>query len=301
MKLRTDLIRTDGGTQMRVGPYNEDVLKDYGEVVTGGGQLPPLTVFQEGNTYWLADGFHRLKAYKNLNVKEVEADVREGGKRDAILYAVGANASHGLRRTSKDKRQAIETLLRDDEWVQWSDSEIARRCGVSHPTVAKLRGELTEAGILKNLQDAPRRVERNGTTYEQRQPVRAQAAPIPERQPVVDIAEEPAPPPDTEFGPIIDAPPVARPLPALPQLPDGYRPGADPNIPPRLDALRKALDVLLRFDKDGKDLLDHRGSDLMQLKLLAYYAHKMLASWLGGTAAADLEQEVKTIAVEALN
>lgn len=30
-------------------------------------------------------------------------------------------------------------LLNDEEWSKWSDSEIARRCRVSHPFVAKLR------------------------------------------------------------------------------------------------------------------------------------------------------------------
>ena len=131
MKLRTDQIRTDGGTQMRVGPYHDDVLSDYGEVIQGGGSLPPLTVFFDAQHYWLADGFHRLKAYKSQNVREVEAEVKQGSKRDAILYAVGANASHGLRRTNADKRHAVETLLKDDEWSGWADREIARRCGVS--------------------------------------------------------------------------------------------------------------------------------------------------------------------------
>ena len=34
-------------------------------------------------------------------------------------------------------------LLNDDEWSQWSDREIARRCAVHHNTVEKLRRELT--------------------------------------------------------------------------------------------------------------------------------------------------------------
>ena len=59
-----------------------------------------------------------------------------------MLYSVGANATHGLPRSNADKRRAVETLLRDDEWAQWSDSEIARRAAVSQPFVGKVRGEV---------------------------------------------------------------------------------------------------------------------------------------------------------------
>jgi cell pole-organizing protein PopZ len=34
---------------------------------------------------------------------EIAADVRAGTRRDAILYAVAANASHNLKRTNHDK------------------------------------------------------------------------------------------------------------------------------------------------------------------------------------------------------
>lgn len=38
---------------------------------------------------------------------------------------------------------AVLTLLEDAEWATWSDREIARRCAVSHPFVAALRGSVT--------------------------------------------------------------------------------------------------------------------------------------------------------------
>jgi hypothetical protein len=63
--------------------------------------------------------------------------------RDAILYAVCANASHGLKRTNRDKRNAAMTLLKDPKWSAWSDGEIARRCAVTQQFVSKLRSSLT--------------------------------------------------------------------------------------------------------------------------------------------------------------
>jgi hypothetical protein len=60
-----------------------------------------------------------------------------------VLEAVGANANHGLRRSSADKRRSVLAMLRDPEWSGWSDREIGKRCAVDHKTVAKVRSEIT--------------------------------------------------------------------------------------------------------------------------------------------------------------
>lgn len=36
------------------------------------------------------------------------------------------------------------TLLKDDEWSQWSDREIARHCAVHHDTVGTIRRSLAK-------------------------------------------------------------------------------------------------------------------------------------------------------------
>ena len=41
------------------------------------------------------------------------------------------------------KRRAVETLLRDPEWSQWSDREIARRAAVGYTLVKTMRDFLT--------------------------------------------------------------------------------------------------------------------------------------------------------------
>jgi len=61
----------------------------------------------------------------------------------AVSYAVGANASHGLKRTNRCKRNAVMTLLKDPEWSGWSDREIARRCAVSDRFIKGIRAALT--------------------------------------------------------------------------------------------------------------------------------------------------------------
>lgn len=155
-------IRIDGGTQPRA-EIDQATIADYVEAIEGGDTLPPIVVFHDGKHYWLGDGFHRYHAHKTLGRDTIAAEVHEGMKRDAILYSVGANATHGLKRSRKDKRQAVMTLLRDEEWQKWSDSEIARHCKVDHKTVGRYRGEILPH--LGNSQD--RKVVRGGTTYTQ--------------------------------------------------------------------------------------------------------------------------------------
>jgi hypothetical protein len=48
-------------------------------------------------------------------------------------------------RTNEDKRRAVMTLLGDEEWSQWSNREIARRCGVHHDLVGSLRSSLADS------------------------------------------------------------------------------------------------------------------------------------------------------------
>lgn len=138
-----DLVRHDPDLQMRTAGIDVGVVADYAEAMTGGAEFPPIVVFFDGEGYWPGDGFHRLEAAKRAERDTILADVREGGKREAVLFAVGANANHGLRRTAADKRRSVLAMLRDPEWSKWSDREIGKRCAVDHKTVAKVRAELT--------------------------------------------------------------------------------------------------------------------------------------------------------------
>jgi len=152
--------------QARVA-MNDETIEEYAEAMRNGDKFPPVVVFSDdGAFYWLADGFHRYHAAKQIaNKLALTAEIREGGKREAILFAVGANASHGLRRSREDKRNSVLKLLKDEQWTQWSDREIARQCKVDHKTVARIRGELS--GEIPQIQNPIRKVTRSGKTYNQ--------------------------------------------------------------------------------------------------------------------------------------
>lgn len=141
MQIELDKIIRDRDCQPRLG-IDLALVNDYAQEMVTGATFPPVTVFRDEAGYYLADGFHRLDAARTVGRDTIEAEVYDGGKRAAMLYAAGANATHGLRRTNADKRRAVEVLLHDEEWSQWSDREIARRCGVSHPFVSQIRASL---------------------------------------------------------------------------------------------------------------------------------------------------------------
>jgi uncharacterized small protein (DUF1192 family) len=147
MKVQLNKIRIDGDTQARI-EINYGVVTEYAEKMRDGVQFPPVTLFFDGASYWLADGFHRYHGHKSNATKEIDADVKEGTQRDAQLYSFGANDDHGLRRTVEEKKRVVLRMLDDFEWSELKDREIARICNVSHPFVGKLREGLKNDNSL---------------------------------------------------------------------------------------------------------------------------------------------------------
>lgn len=144
MLLALDKIRLDGGTQPRTS-IDEATVAEYADIYAAIGEfdaMPPVDVVFDGVHYWLGDGFHRVLGAQRAGRADIDADVRHGTQRDAVLFSVGANSRHGLRRTNADKRKAVRTLLEDAEWTKWSNRQIAERCGVTHTFVNTMREEL---------------------------------------------------------------------------------------------------------------------------------------------------------------
>ncbi len=140
MKLNISSIAASPDCQARVG-ICEQTVREYVERLEAGEEAPAVVVFFDGKVYWLADGFHRFHSHQRAQRLEIEADIREGTRRDARMFACGANT--GLRRTRADKRRAVEILLGDEEWRTWSDREIARRTGVTPTFVGTVRTSLS--------------------------------------------------------------------------------------------------------------------------------------------------------------
>jgi len=119
------------------------VARDYRAAMEAGSIFPPVDVFFDGEKYYLADGFHRVFAARQEPPKKtIQAVVHKGTMRDAILFAVGSNVTHGRPRTNADKRHAVLMLFEDPIWRKWSDRRIAAACKVSFHLVETIRSSL---------------------------------------------------------------------------------------------------------------------------------------------------------------
>lgn len=139
--LSLSLVKLDPEIQPRQ-KLNQEVITEYSEAMRRGGQFPPIIAYFDDTEYWLADGFHRIQAWKTTGKSKVLVEVRPGSRREAMLFAVGANLNYGFQRTNADRHRAVERLLNDEKWSRWSNREIARRCGVHHQLVGNLRKKL---------------------------------------------------------------------------------------------------------------------------------------------------------------
>jgi len=126
---------------------NEDYVDNLVEALKAKAKFPPVDTFFDGKRHFLADGHHRHEAFIKTGRKTIEAVVHQGDKREAILFSCGVNAEHGLPRTNADKRKVVDRLLRDSEWRELSDRQIAKHCAVTPQFVGKRRHELTINGF----------------------------------------------------------------------------------------------------------------------------------------------------------
>lgn len=136
-------LRADDRLKSRVSICPETVA-DYAELLVEGVDFPPVVAFDDGSVKWLAAGFHRYAAHGKAGRKTILTDLRQGSFDDALLYSVGENAAHGLRRSNADKQRAILLLLESERWGQRSTNWIAEQVRVDPKTVLRVRESLSE-------------------------------------------------------------------------------------------------------------------------------------------------------------
>jgi hypothetical protein len=138
--LALDKIRTDGGTQVRE-ELDEPWIAELMTLYEGGHEIEPILVVKDTDgTHWLAAGFHRLQAMRQLGLGSCEATVREGPTVTVEFARILACASnkHGKALTLGDKRRAIEMYVSTSEGTKATQAEIAQHCGVSHAFVSEV-------------------------------------------------------------------------------------------------------------------------------------------------------------------
>lgn len=157
MKLACNSIEATAAPQVRT-KLHKDVIDQYREDLEAGAIFPPVIAFAHKGSekIILSDGFHRLYATIHAGHEEIEVELHEGGMHEALVYALGANAGHGLRRSNADKVNAVKLALKDPEISQMTQQKIADICRVTRQTVNRISHRETldenEQGGVTKLQ-----------------------------------------------------------------------------------------------------------------------------------------------------
>lgn len=123
--------------QVRVGGLDEENVERLFAVKQNGGELPPIIAYETERGLFVADGFHRMEAYKRLGETSIKAEIRKGSFEEALNFAEEANLKHGKMLSAADKKNLlIRRLARGHGWANTSNREIARQLGVDHKTIS---------------------------------------------------------------------------------------------------------------------------------------------------------------------
>ena len=142
-KLKLTQIRTDGGTQARVS-LNQDTVNEYAQQMQDGDVFPPVVIFSDGSNNWLADGFHRYFASRQIGSVDIAVQKHEGTVDEATLYAFGATARRGLSFTKEDYKHIVTRIMQHPVWSTWSTRTIAELLGCSAMTISRVKSSLEE-------------------------------------------------------------------------------------------------------------------------------------------------------------
>lgn len=109
--------------------------------------LDPIIVWWSGSYYRVIDGHHRLEAYQqvkkagNIKLLNIPVQIFMGSLKDALLESTKLNSKNKLAMTEDDKfDRAWKLVCLGDYTIK----DAADCCGISHPTVSRMRLKLKE-------------------------------------------------------------------------------------------------------------------------------------------------------------
>jgi ParB-like chromosome segregation protein Spo0J len=129
------------GFQLRQGgtdPRHVQLLAEAAQSV----RLPSILVQKSGMR--IIDGMHRCEVAKLRGEAKISARVIECTDAEALVFAIRANALHGLPLTRADRVASTERVLASHP--EWSDRVIAELSGLSARTVAAIRDAAIRGG-----------------------------------------------------------------------------------------------------------------------------------------------------------
>lgn len=110
----TSIIRS-AGTQFRANMDDDNVLDMMDLIERGVSFKTPIRLAELDGRLYLTDGFHRLEAYRRLDILEIPADqcviVPASSIEEVRLLAMGANVQHGKGNTNADYHIIIKKMM----------------------------------------------------------------------------------------------------------------------------------------------------------------------------------------------
>jgi hypothetical protein len=160
--LRIEQVKLDEETYPRMH-VDWVTCARYYNALRSGAVFPPITVAVLDKNYYLVDGMHRLRAFRDNKETHIQCEVLKGlDKKQIFLEAVKRNIGHGRQFSTQEVTNICITL---DNWKmsQEAISEIVHIPALEiKPFVAKRMTRLTETfeeiplkASVKNLAGVP--------------------------------------------------------------------------------------------------------------------------------------------------
>ena len=157
--LRLNQIVVDDDIQPRAKGLDRKHVDELADALRDGNKLPPVVVYDVGDTFLLSEGFHRHAAYTQAKKTHIPCEVRKGPREECKLNALASNQGHGLKRTNADKLRALTEVAALQP--KWSDGKLAEFIGVSRQFVTDNRPQVSTDGTS----DTEQREGRDGKKY----------------------------------------------------------------------------------------------------------------------------------------
>jgi hypothetical protein len=108
----------------------------------------PIVVFTDGDSFWLADGYHRVKAAQKRGLQLFQAKFRKGTKFDAFKFSLSVNENHGLKRSKGDQAHIARKALLDPHLRRLSSRELGDLTLMSHTYILKIKKQMIADGLI---------------------------------------------------------------------------------------------------------------------------------------------------------
>lgn len=115
-RLYINQLARDEAFQMRA-KLDAGAVKRYEGVYRSGKAMPPVKVAQVDGVFILVDGWHRVAALERLGQTQVEAEVVDTSRDEALWMAAQANLEHGVPLKAKELREVFRAYVRSKRHV----------------------------------------------------------------------------------------------------------------------------------------------------------------------------------------